>query len=545
MSGSLSTGSIPSAARTAAAASRPARSPATTAATTTAAIAALAAEIQSLEFRFGIDGAHVLARSAELAAEARARGEHALYLWARLLEANMRRRSGELAPATAICSEVNAWAQQHRHRPLLARSHQQLSIVHDNLGDIAAGLEHAVRAVEALDDDASPRARGVILLRLADVLAQGGSIEAARTRYGHAEQVAVAAEDVDLHLVVLNNLAYAEHLSGDHERAWTAVQRLRTVTETAGGELSADALDTMAMIQVGRGRYAEAAEIAQGNVEAYEVAGPDDADGLAEYLLTLAIAQRHLGDTGAAQDSLDRCAALCDDRELAGVGVRVLQEQAELHAASGDTGRAFTVYKRFHEAERELHSQQRDAQARARHAVFETAEARREAERFREQARRDPLTGLPNRRYVDETLPGLLATGPVTVALVDLDHFKRVNDICSHEIGDRVLVELADLLIEASRSRPSGSAFAARLGGEEFLLVLPGCDAEEATTLLERFRASVQDHPWQPLTGNLPVTVSVGATESTPGDTQRRVLGAADKLLYEAKDGGRNRCVLG
>jgi diguanylate cyclase (GGDEF)-like protein len=527
----VSTGSIPSAA----AAHRPARP-----------TAVIAAEIQSLEFRFGVDSEHVLTRATELAQETRDLGEHALHRWARLLEANMRRRSGELAPAAAICSEVNAWAQQHRHRPLLARSHQQLSIVHDNLGDIAAGLEHAVRAVEALDDDTAPRARGAILLRLADVLASGGSIEAARTRYGHAEQVAVTAQDVDMHLVVLNNLAYAEHLAGDHERAWTAIQRLRTVTEAAGGELSADALDTMAMIQIGRGRFTEAARIALTNVEAYEIAGPDDADGLAEYLLTLAIAQRHLGDTGAAQHSLDRCTALCEERELAGVGVRVLQEQAELHAACGDTGRAFTVYKQFHAAERTLHSQQRDAQARARHAVFETAEARREAERFREQARRDPLTGLPNRRYVDETLPGLLDTLPVVLALVDLDHFKRVNDICSHETGDRVLAVLAGLLTQAARSHPTApdQAFAARLGGEEFLLVLPGLAAAEALPLLERFRLAVQDHPWSPLTGNLPVTVSVGATEAGPGDTQRRVLGAADKLLYEAKHAGRNRCVI-
>ncbi|HWS36771.1 MAG TPA: GGDEF domain-containing protein, partial [Actinoplanes sp.] len=203
-------GSLPSA-EAAAVAARPA--------------SAVAAEIQSLEYLFGGDGAHVLARATALAEEARRLGEHALYRWARLLEANMRRRSGELAAAAAICSEANDWARERRHRPLLARSHQQLSIIHDNLGDIAAGLEHAVRAVEALDDDAPPRARGVILLRLADVLAEGGSPDAARTRYGHAEQVAVTAYDTELHLVVLNNLAYAEHLAGNSEQAWAAIQR--------------------------------------------------------------------------------------------------------------------------------------------------------------------------------------------------------------------------------------------------------------------------------------------------------------------------------
>lgn len=496
-----------------------------------------AAEIESLEYRFGLDGEHVLARAVELADEAGARGDQRLHFWARLLEANMRRRNGELAVAAAICSEVNAWAQARQDRPLLARSHQQLSIIHDNLGDIAAGLEHAVRAVEALDDDASDRARGVILLRLADVLAQGGSIEAARTRYQHAERV--AARDTEMRLVVLNNLAYAEHLAGDAERAWEAMRRLRAVTEAAGGRMSADALDTMAMIQIARGRYAEAARIAAGNVATYDTSGPDDADGLAEFLLTLTIARRHLGDTAAAQESLDRCAAICAERDLAGVHVRVLQEQAELHAAAGDHARAFTVHKRFHEADRRLLSQQRDAQARARHAVLETAEARRDAERFREQARHDPLTGLRNRRYVDEHLPVLLAEGgPLVVALADLDHFKRVNDVCSHEAGDRVLVEIAGLL---TRAVPA-PGFAARLGGEEFLLVLP-LDGPAAEQVLERFRRSVQEHPWRRLTGDIPVTVSVGATEAAPGSSQAGVLADADRLLYQAKHAGRNRCV--
>src|SRR5690349_9950723 len=139
--------------------------------------------------------------------------------------------------------------------------------------------------------------------------------------------------------------------------------------------------------------------------------------------------------------------------------------------------------------------------------MFETAEAREEAERFREQARRDPLTGLHNRRYVDERLPGLIADAaaagtPLTLAVLDLDHFKHVNDTLSHETGDRVLVAVAGLL-EAGVPAPG---FAARMGGEEFLVVLPGLDLATAVPVLDRMRAAVGGHPWQPVTGGHRVT---------------------------------------
>ena len=156
--------------------------------------------------------------------------------------------------------------------------------------------------------------------------------------------------------------------------------------------------------------------------------------------------------------------------------VRVHQEQAELHAARGEFAAAFAVHKVFFAAYNDLHSEQREAQARTRQAMFETAEARQEAERFREQARRDPLTGLRNRRYVDEQLPGLIDADPeLTVAIVDLDRFKRVNDLLSHDVGDQVLVLVAKLL-ETELAAVSPDGFVARMGGEEFLMVLPGTE---------------------------------------------------------------------
>jgi diguanylate cyclase (GGDEF)-like protein len=198
----------------------------------------------------------------------------------------------------------------------------------------------------------------------------------------------------------------------------------------------------------------------------------------------------------------------------------------------------------------DLQSAQRDARARALQAMYETTEARRQTRRYRELSLRDPLTGLYNRRYVDDELPRLLgATEPVTVALLDLDHFKQINDTCSHEVGDRVLSTVADLLqdgLPVEGASPDGS-FVARMGGEEFLLVLVGVDGDAAAGRLERVRRTLASHAWAALTDGLPVTASIGAVSVPPAShpTPADVLGRADSRLYRAKRAGRDRVVTG
>jgi len=225
----------------------------------------------------------------------------------------------------------------------------------------------------------------------------------------------------------------------------------------------------------------------------------------------------------------------------------VHQEQAELHAVRGEFADAFAAHKLFFTAYHKLHSAQRDAQARTRQAMFETIEARQEAERFREQARRDPLTGLRNRRYVDEQLPGMVETDPeLALAIVDLDHFKRVNDLLSHDVGDRVLVQVAKLLeTELAAVCPDG--FAARLGGEEFVLVMPATRVPEAARRLNAIRRAVGDFDWTEITHDVPVTVSIGVAgrAEVAEPTQAAMMSTADRNLYAAKHSGRDRVVSG
>jgi len=165
-------------------------------------------------------------------------------------------------------------------------------------------------------------------------------------------------------------------------------------------------------------------------------------------------------------------------------------------------------------------------------------------EALREQAIRDPLTGLFNRRYLDETLPRELDRGrrlgePLAVAMLDLDHFKRFNDTFGHEAGDAVLRALGTLLGHTLRS----SDLACRYGGEEFTLILPGSSLSDACARLDCLRAAVT-HLRVPYQGeDLPaITVSIGVTAAGAQETDAAaVLARADAALYQAKDGGRNQ----
>jgi diguanylate cyclase (GGDEF)-like protein len=160
-------------------------------------------------------------------------------------------------------------------------------------------------------------------------------------------------------------------------------------------------------------------------------------------------------------------------------------------------------------------------------------------QRLLDQAITDPLTGAFNRRYMAERLAEAIerqrrSGAPASVLIIDLDHFKRVNDDLGHEAGDAVLKGIVALL--GRRSRRVDLLF--RMGGEEFLLLLPDTAEEQAAKLAEDLRASIEDYP---LLADRRVTVSIGVGELQAGETLDTWLQQADAALYSAKQSGRNR----
>lgn len=166
---------------------------------------------------------------------------------------------------------------------------------------------------------------------------------------------------------------------------------------------------------------------------------------------------------------------------------------------------------------------------------------------LREQALRDPLTGLGNRRYFDERANSAMAlTGrhkrPLTALMVDIDHFKRINDELGHAAGDDVLCALGNALKASLR----GGDFCGRLGGEEFAVVLPDIDRAGGAVTAERLRQDLERlHVNSAATrGPINFTVSIGvAAYPEDGDELEALLQCADRRLYRAKEGGRNRVI--
>ncbi len=161
----------------------------------------------------------------------------------------------------------------------------------------------------------------------------------------------------------------------------------------------------------------------------------------------------------------------------------------------------------------------------------------------RKEMELDPLTRLYNRGALDLQLERTVSLSffsetPACVFMVDIDHFKQINDTHGHPAGDAVIQQLADRLVSTF---PRKTDFVARYGGEEFCVLLPGANYELCQRLGERLLEAVHHEPFCYQEISIPATVSIGVAELQSGETVATWLGRADRALYRAKEGGRNQ----
>ncbi|QPF72244.1 GGDEF domain-containing protein [Roseateles sp. DAIF2] len=411
-----------------------------------------------------------------------------------------------------------------------------LGIVYGELGNTEASLDWHQRALTLAESTGQPRMRAISRANLAgreqdqgeQALNEGrvAEGEAALRRSLELNEVALAiaqqAGMARIQVVVLSNSGAALALLGRRAEALAAFERQRGLSGPGG-----DAVSHVQRAQYLALMYREAGELDEARRTA--------ADGLA------------VGEQARAKNMLIPLYELAS----------ALAEQA------GDLAQALNLYKRFHtlRSEHALNSAQQRAKVLAVRLETERALAEAAAERQQAQALRraneelaqraealgrdalqDALTGLANRRRLDTYLAlrheAARASGAVLcVALIDLDHFKSVNDRYSHAVGDQALRQLGALLQAHCRAQD----LAARYGGEEFLIALDEVTPEGALQICERLRQAVERHDWSALAPGLAVTASLGLTDVARHARLEDGLREADAQLYRAKQAGRNR----
>jgi diguanylate cyclase (GGDEF)-like protein len=426
-----------------------------------------------------------------------------------------------LKESLALCEDLG-------RLDLASRSLNYMAIVFEELGDVELAIQVYGRGLEVSRAAGQRELVGRLLANLGDLYVNLDRPDDALPLLEEGAELLKEHGEHSIYGWCLWALARIYDRRGEDSRAWDHYERSLAAAEQGG------ALRTQAEVRTGLG--------------------------------TLLIKR---GEQELGMVQLDRALELAQE---AGVRREIFKTHfalAEAHEQYGDFEKALEHFKKFHQVRSEMYDEVAKAKASSLTAAMELereklekemsrlrnielAEAleqlERQAEELRRLTTRDALTGVFNRRYLDEVLPGELERcrryrAPFALAIADVDHFKLVNDTLSHAVGDQTLRRVAELMTEELRQ----SDLLARYGGEEFVFAFPETALDGAREVCERIRARIDGHAWSTIHPRLRVSISVGVvgdqgalTRSSLADWER-LLVLADARLYEAKQGGRNR----
>jgi len=411
-----------------------------------------------------------------------------------------------------------------------------MGIVNGELGNAETSIAWYQRALALAEHYGQPRMRaiaranlagreldhGELLLASGDGAAAQAALQRSLALNQEALQISEQAGMQRIQIVVLSNQGAALALLGRAQEAMDSFERQLQLAERTGDKAS----------KVQRAQY-----LARMYREA----------GALEQARAIAAEGLEIGEQCSAKNLL----------------VSLYELASSMAEQQGEYAQALAYYKRFHALRSELALDSAQQRARVLAVRLETEKALAEAAAERSHAQallqanaelalraealgrdalEDALTGLANRRRLDAYL-GLRHEAArregtaLCVALIDLDHFKQINDAFSHAVGDTVLRQLSGLLQAHCRAQD----LAARYGGEEFLIALDGVDLAGAQAICERLRQAVQAHDWAAIAPGLAVTASLGLCDIAQHERPEAGIKQADALLYQAKQAGRNR----
>jgi diguanylate cyclase (GGDEF)-like protein len=506
----------------------------------------------------GTDIAHTLARARRAYYEdpagalvdaircheiARSREDESLCARARALQGAVSLHRGDLRGALELVVEAERHSEgsgEAAARAEVAALKAQLSFFTGSYAEALANAELAVAlADEGRDEDLRIYARRATCLVFGNV-----GVPDLLGRITELLQMTIEAGDRWEETISRNDLACYFQMQGDLAAAEREIDR---ALEVAHGMTSPNSFalgivhSTRADIGLLAGRARDALRDAERAITLLTTGGMPNPYVLGVTIRAEVQALMDLGELDNAQQS--------GESALAWLGDHVPQTRSlilsTLATALREAGRledAYDALARSAELERQAYRELSELQLGLERATLEARAARALQEQLREQAERDWLTGLHNRRYLARELDRLgeeRLAGPVSLAVLDLDHFKSINDRFGHHAGDQVLVRVARLLCDVLRA----SDIVVRSGGEEFIVLMPATDARAAAACCERIREAIRDESWDQIAPERTVTASIGVASTQYPDDLEALVRLADRRLYDAKHSGRDRVI--
>jgi len=403
-------------------------------------------------------------------------------------------------------------------------------------GSYADAVGQATAAIELADSSADDDRR-LFTRRAACLIFGSVGVPDLRERFDETLQLAIDVGDPWEEAICRNDLACLLEESGDAVGAELEISLAMAVATgivTENRFLLAVLHSTRADVRLRAGRPAEALRDAQRSLALIA-----ETEERSPYLIGATVraevhAMMALGHFDDAKRSGEEALSWLDER-MPRTRILILQTLAQALREAGRVDEAFDALLRASKLEREAFRELAELKVSLERATLVQ-------EQLRDQADRDWLTGLHNRRFLARQLERLGAEpfgGPVSIAVLDLDHFKEVNDRHGHGAGDQVLVRVATLLAGVLRA----ADLVVRSGGEEFVVLMPDTDEHAAARCCERLREAVGGGDWDRSGLAVSVTASIGVATAPDATSLELLMALADQRLYEAKRTGRDRVV--
>lgn len=415
--------------------------------------------------------------------------------------------------------------------PVLARALNYLGLIHEELGNYERAFTYHEQALSKVSDRHDPQLEGRILAKIGDAYHELGRAARARDYLQRGREL--LESEGDLAVVAWCELVQAriEQRAGHSHDAGRLFRRARELArQSDSGRIQAETEIHLGCWLMEEGRLWRARRSLIEGLRLADSIGVDRERARAHQALAEVFARQWRWRRAWHHQKLFHSLWQSVTEEIVRTKAVSLSAEFELRAlrGHGEPSRADNQKAGMASTFEDLKVLHDDLQAQTR--------------RLRELTIRDSLTGLYNRRHLDHELAtGFRAARSrgriLSVAFIDVDRFKTINDRLSHSVGDRVLRGLAEMLLDGVRH----DDMVARYGGEEFVIVFPDTDREECRRACEKLRATVEYAEWPAIAPALRVSISGGIADSSEASSEQDLLALADRRMFQAKRQGRNR----